>query len=301
MIKSVTVINPAGEKLQMVLANPEQNGFNIYNITGIGPGEADISVSDIATGDGSVFNSSRVRTRNIVFYVKFGWVPTVEDTRHRSYKFFPVKRPIQMIFETTNRTTTIMGYVETNEPVIFEREEYAQISVICPFPFFSNEFSNNILFYTVDPMFHFPFSNDSLTEPTLIFGEIRDELVMNIFYAGDAAAGMRIVAHAIGPATNLMIYKIGTNEAMRISSERLIAITGSDIIANDQIVINTIAGQKSIYLIRNGIYTNILNALDRNADWPQLTSGDNLLAYTADEGQENIKLAIEYNLLWDGV
>lgn len=301
MILSVSVINPAGERLTMKLRNPEESGFNIYNITGIGPGEANVIVSDIATSDGAVFNSARAPSRNIVFYVKFQESPTIEDTRHRSYKFFPIKRPVQMIFETTNRTAAIVGYVETNEPVIFEKEEYAQISMVCPYPYFHNEFPVNVLFYEIIHMFEFPFSNESLTEPLLIFGEYRQELVTNIYYEGDADAGMTIRVHAIGPAKNLMIYKIGTNEAMRIDSARLIAITGSDIIANDQILISTVNGDKYIRLLRAGVYTNILNALDRNADWPQLTSGDNLLAYTADEGQENIRLEIQYSLLYEGV
>lgn len=301
MIEAVTVTNPAGEQLRMVLADPDKSGLNITNITGIGPGEATINVNDIATTDGAVFNSARIGSRNIVFFIKFTWSPTIEDARHRSYKFFPIKRQIYMLFETTNRTIAISGYVESNEPAIFEREEYAQISIVCPFPYFNSEYTQSALFYEVEQLFEFPFSNESLTEKLLIMGEYRGEFVINIPYYGDAPAGLLITAHANGPASNLMIYKIGTNEQIRIDSEKLIAITGSDIIAEDQIIISTEMGNKSIFLVRGGIYTNILNTLDRDVDWPVLTTGDNLFAYTASAGQGNIVLEISYRTLYEGV
>lgn len=301
MILSVTVVNPAGERLEMELANPDPSGINIYNIEGLGPGSATVNVSDIATADGGVYNSARLGSREIVFYVRFCWSPTIEDARHRSYRFFPVKKQIQMIFRTTNRTTAITGYVQSNEPVIFDSMEHAQISVICPFPYFNTAYSSSVLFYEVEQLFEFPFSNESLTDPLIIFGEYRGEFVMNIPYNGDADAGLIITAHATGSASNLQIFKIGTSELLRIDSAKLIALTGQDITAGDQIIINTVAGQKSIQLLRAGIYTNILNTLDRDADWPVLTTGDNLFAYTATSGQANIALDITYNTLYGGV
>lgn len=301
MIIGVGVSNPAGETLWMQLDNPDVSGINIYNIEGIGPGQANITVSDIATSDGAVFNSARLPSRNIVFYVKFRWSPTIEDARHRSYRFFPIKRMITMNFITDTRNLSIQGYVESNEPVIFEKEEYAQISIVCPYPYFRDFFPNVVLFHEIERLFEFPFSNESLTEKLLIFGEYRQELVMNIVYEADADSGMRIIAHATGPVSNFQIFKIGTSEIMRIDSAKLIAITGSDIIDQDQIHISTVDGDKYVRLLRNGVFINILNTLDRNADWPVLTKGDNLIAYDATSGKENIFLEIEYDVLYEGV
>ena len=88
---------------------------------------------------------------------------------------------------------------------------------------------------------------------------------------------------------------------MSIDTEKLARITGSGIIAGDDIIISTVKRNKSIYLLRNGIRTNILNCLDRDADWFQLSKGDNLFAYTVEDGLENLQFRIENRTIFEGV
>ena len=54
MIKSVTVTNYLGESLKMELTNPYDSGIAITDITGIGPGKADINVTELTSSDGSL-------------------------------------------------------------------------------------------------------------------------------------------------------------------------------------------------------------------------------------------------------
>lgn len=63
----------------------------------------------------------------------------------------------------------------------------------------------------------------------------------------------------------------------------------------------TVKGKKSITLLRNGKTTNILNCLDKNADWFQLAKGDNVFAYTAEEGSTNLQFKIENRVIYEGV
>lgn len=71
MIKSVTVTNYLGESLKMELTNPYDSGIAITDITGIGPGKADINVTELTSSDGSLYNSARLGTRNIVMTLRF--------------------------------------------------------------------------------------------------------------------------------------------------------------------------------------------------------------------------------------
>lgn len=121
MIKSVTVVNYLGESFKMELMRPEESGFIIQSITGIGPVKANINNTELSTGDGAVYNSSRLTVRNIIFKLCFLPNPTIEHTRQKSYKYFPVKKPIKLIFETDNRVSECSGYVESNEPDIFSK------------------------------------------------------------------------------------------------------------------------------------------------------------------------------------
>lgn len=304
MIKSLEVTNHLGDVLLLELASPEDSGLCITDITGIGPGSANIHTTETATNDGSMFNSARLSQRNIVITARLLFKPTVEDVRHKTYKYFPLKQQVKLRFETDSRICEIYGIVEGNDPVIFEQQEYTQISIICPYPYFysAGENGKNVtVFYGIQPLFEFPFSNESLTEKLIEFGEIMLRAENLIYYDGDADVGVEIYITAIGAAKNITIYNTGTREVMRIDTEKMEKITGSGVIAGDQIIISTLKGQKSIQLLRNGIYTNILNCLDKNSDWFQLTRGDNVFAYTAEEGATNLQFRVENQTLYEGV
>lgn len=150
-------------------------------------------------------------------------------------------------------------------------------------------------------MFEFPFSNESLDEPLLVFGEIQIKTEGVITYHGDSEIGVMIYIHAIGPATNINIYNTETREVMRINTEKISSLTGKGIVASDDIVINTAKGEKSITLIREGVSYNILNCLDKNTDWFTLAKGDNIFAFTADSGVTNLQFRVENKVIYEGV
>jgi hypothetical protein len=294
----------------MELSRPEKSGFNIFNMTGLGPGTAEIRTSEITTSDGAVYNSARRPARNIVLTLRFLAEPTVEEVRQKSYKYFPIKRPLTLLVETDKRLAEITGYVESNDPVIFEKNEYTQISIICPNPdFFSagSDGNNITVFYGVEPMFDFPFANESLSDYLLIMGEIRNEQEQLIYYSGDSEIGVTIYINAIGEASNIIIYNVGTRETMSINTNRLATMTGVTspsgygVLAGDQIIISTIRNAKSIRLLRDGIYTNILNCLEKKTSWFQLARGDNIFAFDAESGATNLEFRIENRTVYEGV
>lgn len=133
------------------------------------------------------------------------------------------------------------------------------------------------------------------------FGVIRLDTAKSVIYSGEIEIGVTIYIHAVGPASNVTIYDEATREVMKIDTNRLKTITGSEIVAGDDIVICTVRGQKSIYLFRKGEYINILNCLGKDADWFQLTNGDNVFRYTADMGAENLQFRVENRIAYEGV
>jgi len=304
MIKSITVTNYLGDSIKLDLARPEESGFIVQYVNGLGPGKANINTTEVSTNDGSLFNSSRLPSRNIVIGLKYLWKNSVEDIRQLSYKYFPIKKKLTLLIETDNRQAEIEGYVESNEPNIFSKDEGSDISIICPNPFFyssGKNGKNTTVFYGVEPMFEFPFSNESLFECLLEMGKIQNQTEKVITYNGDSEIGVTITIHAVGEASKIAIYNTGTREIMRIDTDKLAAFTGSGIIAGDDIIICTVKGNKSINLQRAGKITNILNCLEKNADWFQLTKGDNIFAYTAETGSSNLQFKIENRIVYEGV
>lgn len=301
MIKSITVTNHLDESIVLELRAPEKSGLLIQDVTGLGPSKANINATELSTIDGSVYNSARMNSRNIVLNLKLMDIPSVEYNRLLSYKYFPIKKKVRLRIETDTRTCDIYGYVESNEPTIFSSSVTTQISIVCPDPYFYSSSMNITIFSGILPVFSFPFSNESLSENLLTMGEITDDQEPVITYLGDAEVGMNIFIHTIGSVTNLKIFNLYTNEIIHIDDVKMIALTGSGIVTGDDIIISTIKGQKSITLIRGGVYMNILNCLDVDVDWLQLVRGTNVFAFYADTGLTNLEVRIENQTLYEGV
>lgn len=304
MIKSVTITNHLDESIKLDLFNPEESGFIIKSIDGLGPVKANINFKELATNDGSIDNSARLSSRNIVMSLQFIESPTIEETRLKSYKYFPIKRNIKILIETDNRICETIGRVETNVPTIFSNAEGCQISILCPNPYFysaGENGANQTIFYGTDPLFEFPFSNESLTEDLIEFGSIENRTEGTVYYDGDAEIGITIQIHAVGEAAGLVIYNTRTRELMRINDDKLKSLIGSGIQAGDEITITTSRGEKGIYILRNGVTTNILNSLEKPIKWFQLSKGDNTFAYTASAGLTNLQFRIENKVIYEGV
>lgn len=303
-VRAFTVINQLGESLRVELAKPKDSGFRVDDIRGLTPPKATVNVSRVSTLDGTIYNSAQIDGRNIVLTLGLLSVNTIEEARLRSYRYFPIKGEVAIIVETDNRTAITTGYVESNEPVMFAKEIQTTISIVCQDAFFYDASPNNKIsadFYGQEARFEFPFSNESLTQPLIELGALVKIASRVIEYPGDGEVGLTISIHVLGPATNIVVYNVRTNESMRIDTNRLAAIIGSGLTAGDHIVINTQKGQKSITMYRGSSVYNILNALDRNVNWLTFRKGENELTYDALTGSNNLQVNIESAILYEGV
>lgn len=301
MIKKITVTNHLGDSIEMDLQRPELSGFAVQSISGLGPGKSNINTTEIATIDGGIYNSARIPARNITISLIFLWNGTIEEVRQRSYKYFPLKKKITLLIETDHRIAEIEGYVESNEPNIFSKEEGTDISIVCPNPYFYSKTDKLTVFSGITGGFSFPFSNESLTEKLIIMGTINRLTTNTVYYDGDADVGVTITIHAIGEASGITIHNTTSKQIMKLNSSKIESITGSGIVNGDDIIICTVKGKKSIKLIRGGIEYNILACLEKGVTWFNLVMGDNIFAYTAETGDTNLQFKIENQILFEGV
>lgn len=304
MIKNVTVTNHLGESLTMELTQPDRSGFTVRSIDGLGPVKATVNMTEGGSVDGTSYNSARAGGRNIVIKLGFMMDPSIEHARLKSYRYFPIKKRVTLTIETDTRTLETFGWVESNQPDIFSPDSTGVISIVCTDSYFYSPGEDGLsttAFYSIEPRFEFPFGNESLATKLLEMSSVENGVERQIFYEGDAEVGINIVLRATGPATNVTIHNVGTRESMTINTAKLAVITGSAIIAQDEIFISTIKGSKSIWLLRAGVYTNILNTLETNVDWFTLTKGVNVFAYEAATGVSNLQFTITNRVLYEGV
>lgn len=303
MIKTIKVKNPRGETLVMELTNPGTSGFVVRRVDGLGPAKSVINMGESLYLDGSYFNSARVTNRNLVFDLLFqdSTIESIESIRQKTYRFFPMKTPLEIEVETDNRIGVTTGYVESNEPIIFSKEESTQISIVCPSAFWLGRDSVVTTFSGIAAGFEFPWENPSLTLKLIEFGQVFINTSANVFYTGDTDTGVTIYVSFNGAVNNLTIHNVTTGENMAIDSTKLIALTGANFQAGDFLVISTIKGNKFILLYRGASVYNILNAVDILADWFQISKGDNSFTYTASSGVANMQFSIEHRVVYEGL
>lgn len=310
MIKHIAVTNYLGDRLELPLQDPSASGLAILKVEGLGPAKGTINMTDISSSDGSIYNSSRVGTRNIVltlgFVADYKKNRSIEDVRMSTYKYFPIKQRVIFEVKTDRRFAAITGYVESNEPEIFSDRETATISIVCPDPYFyalDSVGSGNTQFSALLGGFEFVFSNEDLKMALLHFSALKLLEEVNIPYFGDTDTGITIHIHALGAASDVNVVKTREFKAMNIDTDKFATVSGlaKGFQPGDDLYIDTRRGHKSVTLVRGGNKYNVINALGRDADWLTLSHGDNLFSYKAASGGSFLQMGLEYNTVYEGV
>lgn len=307
MIKEVNITNYLGDSVTYKVGGvnvENNNGLIITDIEGLGPAKANLNFTSLATYDGKIYNSAILDGRNIVIHAKYTWAKTIEEARLATYKFFPIKKQVRFIIRTEKRTAMTYGYVESNEPEIFSESDEIpgmEISIMCESSTFvdANGINRQII-SNVLPLFEFVYQNDSLN-PVTEMSSFEPKRMCHVNYDGDSEAGFKMTVHAIGRVSKPTIYNMRTGEYVSIDTDKLANKTGSELIYGDDIIIVSKPGEKSAKLLRNGEYTNVLNILGKDPKWFSLAHGDNIFAYVAEYGEENIRIYIDVQPLYDGV
>lgn len=320
MIQSFTVTNHTGKSMMCELANPWKEGLAVASIDGLGPGQATVNVADISSMDGGLFNSARKGTRNIVINLIFVDHDTlsIEDLRRKCYTYFPLKKKINLKITTSNGKTNkdfyIDGYVESNEPVPFSSQEGTTISIICPQPYFYKQLTQEQRFsVSSNPEFSFAFSKVPSDNTQLLMGDVVPYVVTDLYYEGDADAGIVIemvfksdvdldsidnktirIDNSLANTSNIFSLE----KIVNLVSEQLEDYDGIE--AGDKIVLSTVKGEKGLIYTHDGVEYNVLGAIEPAGEWVYLTAGSNYLAIKKD-GAVEVIASVKNKIYYYGV
>jgi hypothetical protein len=280
---SLSVENDRGNLLELT----NNSDYTVYKINGLTPPKATVNSSVNATTDGSSINSVRVANRNIVIYMTVNG--DVEANRINLYKYFPVKKSVKLYFSNGSRDIYIEGTVELIECDMFTNKQVAQISIICPKPYFKAVDDLIITFGDVINMITFPLS---ISETGVELSAISTSQRKSIVNSGDVDTGVVIKLFATGTVVNPIVYDVLKRTQFKLN------FTMS---AGDLIVINTNVGEKSVELIRGGVIHNLMGCMTQNSTWFRLEAGDNVFTYDTDNGNSNLQLTFTTSILYSGV
>lgn len=235
-----------------------------------------------------------------------GQYRSIEDSRHLSYKYFPLKEKVKLYFETDSKTVYLQGYVEENNPGIFSKDEETAITVNCADPWFYEVSDTTTVLSGVEPMFEFPFDNNSLTQKLIIFGEIQNATVKEFFYRGDVPVGFVGELQVRDPESKVSVRRIrimnlDTRETLEIDTDKVYAISGGRLQFGDIIYVSTVPGDKYAYLVRGGEEIDILNAITKTSSWPMIYAGTNTFGFAAALGIERLWFKMTYKVAYTGL
>lgn len=261
--------------------------YTVFKVEGLNPPQATVNASVSATQDGSVINSTRVELRNLVLYIAING--NIEANRINLYRYFTPKKNVSINFSNDSRDVYIEGVVENVEIDLFSNGQFAQVSIICPRPYFRDVETFVTSFSDVNRLFEFPMNVPPIgVELSTITTNIRK----NIIYTGDVEAGVTIQLFATGTVVNPILYDVLKGKSFKLNFT---------LQESDMVVINTNVGEKSVNLIRNGITTNALGYMTPDSDWFYLTAGDNVFTYECESGSSNLQITYITTLLYGGV
>lgn len=281
---SLSVKNDKGEVLGLS-SNPN---YIVYKIDGLAPPKVNINSSVNATQDGSTINSARMGNRNLVIYMTIEG--DIEANRINLYKYFPPKKTVTVYFSNGSREVYIKGAVELIECNLFNKKQIAQISILCPHPYFKAVDTLVTSFSDVNALFEFPFS---IAASGIEFSALTTNVRKSIINAGDDETGVIIELFAAGGVVvNPVIYDVFKRTKIKLNFTLL---------QSDMIRINTNVGEKSVELIRNGVTTNAMGYLSQDSSWLQLGAGDNVFTYETESGGANLQITFNTTAIYSGV
>lgn len=263
--------------------------YVVESIEGLDPPEATINTTRNANLDGSVFNSSYVNNRQIIITMAING--PAEENRIQLYRYFKSKYPVRLYYKNGSRDIYIDGYCKKPQIEFFNQKQIAQITIICPEPFFNGSVQEVINFSSIQPSFEFPFSVED-PPGEIEFGEILAEVEKDIINDGDVETGAEIYLRARGSVTNPIIYNSETNEYFKLNLS---------MVMGDEVYINTKKKQKAVEFTHNGITTNIIGNLVNGSTWFTLNPGDNLFITTAQTNPENLEAYCLITNQYEGV
>jgi hypothetical protein len=306
VIKYFTVTNEDGETLKLSI----HDGYNpshllVVNSDGLGSPTTTINTLISPNKDGTTVNKKRAEPRTIELQIAVTTrVPSLEEAARLSlYRFFPSKGVITLGVSTLNRDIVIDAEVEENPVSPFASIENTKVQLYCPDPYFRSATETQVVLGKIVNSFEFPFSNDSLTEDLITFGEILTTPHKNVFYEGSQPTGITIKVNVDSPiSTDLNLYNTVTNQTMTLDWSTIESIIGGASQTGDYILINTRLGQKAVSYVRGATSWNILNSLGYYTDWINMVRGQNQYTYDLSGGAlENITVTLTYETLYDGV
>lgn len=253
-------------------------------LDGFGSLDNDISMNSNAFGDGSASAGERLAHRDRTVKAIVRDSNKNAAMRQQALNFFKFKHNFKLYITYMGVTRWCEGSLhklQVSEGNIYKAVSL-QFTILSASPYYKSvdNFGKDIA--EVLPMIGFPYINTSKGMPT---GVYNFEKEVNVYNDGDVDTFCKAVFTANGDVINPKLLVNG--KFVRIIT---------NMVKDDVVVMDFTTPRVTI--TKNGV--NIIGATDRTSDLSemQLNIGDNVIGYSADDGDSSMEVSIYYNKLY---
>lgn len=289
-MKRILCKNEDGVQIEF---NYDFASFFLVSLDGVYTVSNNVVTSENTMVDGSTYQGSTTKQRNIVITAQME--TDYQTNRDLLYKCFKPKSTGIFTYMEDEETRVIDYKVEELEIGEKGVVRNITISLLCPDPFFRDLEDLSVSMASWTGLFEWPHAFIEEKEP---FAERTAEKLKEI--ENDSAAdniGITVTLEAEGPVINPAVYHAESGEFIKVGTEK----TPFSINAGDVVIITTETNNKAVYLVRDGVKTEINEKLDEDSEFIQLQHGINTIKYTADAGEDYLNVTISYRFRYLGV
>ncbi len=293
-MERVTFINARGQSVELGNDAP----YILTKVEGTGAVSTNIQRQKSPFQDGETYLGNTMEARSIPIEIML-LGEDIEDMAEKRNELLQVFNPKlgqgTLVYEFGNvkREITAISELSPIFPHAGDFKDTMQqglIQLYCPDPFFRDlaEEKEEVAIWRA--AFEFPL--EIPMDEGIEFGFREPSLIANIENAGDIECGIRVEFKALGTVVNPSLFNVDTREYIKINKT---------MIAGEILTVTTHFQNKRVDLNKNGIASNAFNWIDLDSTFLQLSVGDNLLRYDADEGLDNLEVDIYYTQQYLGV
>jgi hypothetical protein len=260
--------------------------FLLAKANGIYDAENTIFSTNNTMLDGAEYQGSVMATRNITLILKDK--KPFADNRDKISVLFDKGSLGTLTVEDEGHKRSIEYYVESITSTATPDVRYTTISLLCPNPHFYDPYTTKVGIMTMQSCFEFIHEFKAEGEE---FSFINEELIRNIVNnSAEDNIGLTITFMSTSTTVNPSITKVETNETLKVGTET----KPFELHAGDKLVISTIIGSKNVYLIHDGVSTDINEYLSYDSSFMSLNRGNNNFGLDADDGKGYLIAEIAY-------
>ena len=176
---------------------------------------------------------------------------------------------------------SIPCYVEKINMPVAERICTAQISLVCPDPYWMSSAEESVTILGVNGAWQFPWEI-----PQTGFE------IASVYNDGEADIGCVFTIYTRTNAKNPRLENINSFEWFELEI---------DLYAGDKVIISTVKGHKTVILERDGVNTNIINNRVWGSTFLQLSPGLNEIVCNAHSGKDALSVTVSYIVKYSGI